>query len=168
VLLPLLPQSFFALYGAQAAGIANPVNPLLSATQIAEILRAAGTEVLVALGPDAGHGHRRQGARGPRSPAGAEGDRGRARDGGERDGDRRCTTSTPCSIASPPTARERPPHRAGRRAGYFHTGGTTGTPKLVRHTPRQPGVPGWAMGADAAARRSRCCSACRCSTSAAR
>src|SRR4030095_14029963 len=51
VLLPLLPQSFYALYGAQAAGIANPVNPLLSATQIAEILRAAGTRVLVALGP---------------------------------------------------------------------------------------------------------------------
>ena len=43
-LLPLLPQSFFALFGAQAAGIANPVNPLLSATQITEILRAAEPE----------------------------------------------------------------------------------------------------------------------------
>ena len=51
LLLPLLPQSFFALFGAQAVGIANPVNPLLSAAQISEILRAANTRVLVVLGP---------------------------------------------------------------------------------------------------------------------
>ena len=51
LLLPLLPQSFHALFGAQAAGIANPVNPLLSAVQLSEILRVANTRVLVALGP---------------------------------------------------------------------------------------------------------------------
>ena len=28
-LLPLLPEAFIALFGAEAAGIANPVNPLL-------------------------------------------------------------------------------------------------------------------------------------------
>ncbi|MBS0303146.1 MAG: AMP-binding protein, partial [Proteobacteria bacterium] len=50
-LLPLVPQAFFTLFGAQAAGIANPVNPLLSAGQIGEILRAADTRVLVTLGP---------------------------------------------------------------------------------------------------------------------
>src|SRR4051812_16595129 len=38
LLLPLSPQAFFALFGAQATGIANPVNPMLSATQLAEIL----------------------------------------------------------------------------------------------------------------------------------
>ena len=53
-LLPLLPQSFVTLFGAEAAGIANPVNPLLEAHQIAEILEAAGTKVLVALGPTQG------------------------------------------------------------------------------------------------------------------
>ncbi len=51
LMLPLLPQSFFALFGAEAVGIANPVNPLLEPGQIAEILRAAGTQVLVTLGP---------------------------------------------------------------------------------------------------------------------
>ena len=56
-LLPLVPQAFSALFGAEAAGIANPVNPLLGAGQIAEILRAARTKVLVALGPHAGHRH---------------------------------------------------------------------------------------------------------------
>ncbi|MFM7273759.1 MAG: AMP-binding protein, partial [Gammaproteobacteria bacterium] len=50
-LLPLLPQAFYTLYGAEAAGIANPVNPLLEVYQLVEILRAADTKVLVALGP---------------------------------------------------------------------------------------------------------------------
>ena len=60
--LPLLPQTFYALFGAQAAGIANPVNPLLSSAQIAEILRAAETKVLVALGPHGGLRHLGEGA----------------------------------------------------------------------------------------------------------
>ena len=51
LLLPNLPQTHFALWGAEAAGIANPVNPLLEAGQIAAILRAARTKVLIALGP---------------------------------------------------------------------------------------------------------------------
>lgn len=50
----LLPQAFVALYGAQAVGVANPVNPMLSAAQLAEILRAAGTQVLVTTGPAEG------------------------------------------------------------------------------------------------------------------
>ena len=50
-LLPLLPEAFITLFGAEAAGIANPVNPLLEPHQIAEILEAARTTVLVALGP---------------------------------------------------------------------------------------------------------------------
>ncbi len=50
-MLPLVPQAFFTLFGAEAAGIANPVNPLLEPHQIAEILEAANTKVLVALGP---------------------------------------------------------------------------------------------------------------------
>lgn len=51
LLLPLLPEAFITLFGAEAAGIANPVNPLLESYQIAEILEAARTSVLVALGP---------------------------------------------------------------------------------------------------------------------
>ena len=34
-LLPLLPEAFITLFGAEAAGIANPVNPLLEPYQIA-------------------------------------------------------------------------------------------------------------------------------------
>src|ERR1700689_2450957 len=50
-MLPLLPEAFITLFGAEATGIANPVNPLLEPHQIAEILDAARTTVLVALGP---------------------------------------------------------------------------------------------------------------------
>jgi len=49
-LLPNLPQTVFTLWGAEAAGIANPINPLLEPKAIADICRAAGTKVLVALG----------------------------------------------------------------------------------------------------------------------
>src|SRR4029077_20473854 len=56
-MLPLLPEAFIALFGAEAAGIANPVNPLLEPHQIAEILEAAQTKIIVALGPFTRHGH---------------------------------------------------------------------------------------------------------------
>ncbi|MBH8569184.1 acyl-CoA synthetase [Microvirga sp. STS02] len=48
-LLPNLPETHFTLWGGQAAGIVNPLNPLLEPAQIAEILNAAGTKVLVTL-----------------------------------------------------------------------------------------------------------------------
>jgi fatty-acyl-CoA synthase len=132
LLLPLVPQAFFALFGAQAAGIANPVNPLLSAAQIAEILRAAGTKVLVALGPAPGSDIwdkvQQVKAQLPQLKAivvvhGAA-DEGRG------------------IYHFDEAAGRFPADRlvSGRRieasdtAGYFHTGGTTGTPKLVLHT----------------------------------
>ncbi len=49
-LLPNLPQTHFVLWGAETAGIANPINPMLEADTIKEICQAAGTKVLVALG----------------------------------------------------------------------------------------------------------------------
>jgi fatty-acyl-CoA synthase len=49
-LLPNLPQTHFALWGAEAAGIANPINPLLKPTQIRDIMVSAKTKILVALG----------------------------------------------------------------------------------------------------------------------
>ncbi|RJX28667.1 MAG: acyl-CoA synthetase [Desulfarculus sp.] len=51
-LLPNAPQAHFVLWGAQAAGIANPVNPMLEPSVIADICRQADTQVLVAWGED--------------------------------------------------------------------------------------------------------------------
>ena len=49
-LLPNLPQTHYVLWGGEAAGIVNPINPLLESATIAEICQAAGTKILVALG----------------------------------------------------------------------------------------------------------------------
>lgn len=49
-LLPNFPQTHFILWGAEAADIANPINPLLEAATIADICRTAKTKMLVALG----------------------------------------------------------------------------------------------------------------------
>ena len=50
-LLPLLPEAFVTLFGAEAAGIANPVNPLLEPHQIAEILEAPSQTCWSLLAP---------------------------------------------------------------------------------------------------------------------
>jgi fatty-acyl-CoA synthase len=132
LLLPLVPQAFFALFGAQAAGIANPVNPLLSAAQIAEILRAAGTKVLVALGPVPGSDIwdkvQQVKAQLPQLEAivvvHGPADEAHAVHNFDE------------AVARLPSDRLISGRviQAGDTAGYFHTGGTTGTPKLVRHT----------------------------------
>jgi fatty-acyl-CoA synthase len=51
LLLPNLPQNHFGLWGAEAAGIANPINPMLEPEQIIEIMNAAKTKILVTLAP---------------------------------------------------------------------------------------------------------------------
>lgn len=56
IVLPNLPQFHFAFWGAQAAGIANPINPMLDAEHMASIMRTVGTKVLVTMGPQAGDG----------------------------------------------------------------------------------------------------------------
>ncbi len=49
-LLPNLPQTHFVLWGAQVTGIVNPINPLLEADTIKCICQTAHTKILVALG----------------------------------------------------------------------------------------------------------------------
>ncbi len=132
LLLPLVPQSFLALYGAQTVGVANPVNPMLSAAQLADILRAAGTRVLVALGPHPGSDIWQK----------VQAIRSQVPTlervlvvGGAAQAETAADDFDTLVAAQPADSL-----RSGRRpaatdvAGYFHTGGTTGTPKLVRHT----------------------------------
>ena len=49
--LPNLPETHLTVWGGEAAGIAMAVNPLLDATQIADLLRIAQAKVLVTLAP---------------------------------------------------------------------------------------------------------------------
>jgi fatty-acyl-CoA synthase len=141
-LLPLLPEAFITLFGAEAAGIANPVNPLLEPHQIAEILEAANTAVLVALGPVPGtdiwkkveqvrgrlkHLKAIVQVHGPGDPANkiySFGDLIKEQPSDRLVSNRRITGE--------------------QTAAYFHTGGTTGTPKLVCHTHANQVYQAWA------------------------
>ncbi|MFN0185054.1 MAG: acyl-CoA synthetase [Aquabacterium sp.] len=143
LLLPLVPQAFVTVLGAQAVGVANPVNHLLSAGQIAEILRAAGTRLLVALAPTEGSDiwDKVQAVRAelPDLKAvlvvGGHAHAALAAD----DFDRQVDAHRGDGLDS-----GRLP-QADDIAGYFHTGGTTGTPKLVRHTHANQVYQAWAL-----------------------
>ena len=151
LLLPLLPQSFFALFGAQAAGIANPVNPLLSAAQIAEILRAANTKVLVVLGPTPGADswEKLQRVKGELPNLKAIVVVGGAAEAvalGTPNGGPAIVDYDAVIETFPADRLSSGRHIAATDvAGYFHTGGTTGTPKLVRHTHGNQVYQAWAM-----------------------
>jgi fatty-acyl-CoA synthase len=133
-LLPNLPQTHFALWGAEAAGIANPINPLLEPAQIRDIMISAKTKVLVALGEHPGseiwpkvEAIRREvptleaviRVMGPSDESqgiyGYEERIGRY-DAERLDSERRIEPREVCSL--------------------YHTGGTTGTPKLARRIHR--------------------------------
>lgn len=142
-LLPLLPQSFFTLFGAEAAGIANPVNPLLEPHQIAEILEAAGTKVLVALGPTEGTDiwQKIEKVRGQLKHLKAivqvngPGDAAQNIHGFD------------ALVARQPADRllSGRVFKGSDTVAYFHTGGTTGTPKLVRHSHTNQVYQAWAV-----------------------
>ena len=51
IVLPNFPEMYFSLWGAETAGIANPINPLLDSKIIKEIMITAKSKVLIALGP---------------------------------------------------------------------------------------------------------------------
>jgi fatty-acyl-CoA synthase len=142
-LLPLLPESFVSLFGAQAAGIANPVNPLLEPAQIAEILRAAHTKVLVTVGPAVPEIWNKVERIRSELPAlkavvVLKGDSNTA--GG--------IYNYGQLAAAQPSDRLRSGRRiaSGDTAAFFHTGGTTGMPKLVRHTHRNQVYQAWLIG----------------------
>lgn len=50
-ILPNSPETMLTVYGAETAGIVNAINPLLEAPQLAEIMQAAETKILVTIGP---------------------------------------------------------------------------------------------------------------------
>jgi len=51
IVLPNFPEMYFSLWGAETAGIANPINPLLDSKIIKEIISTSQSKVLIALGP---------------------------------------------------------------------------------------------------------------------
>ena len=141
-LLPLLPEAFITLFGAEAAGIANPVNPLLEPHQIAEILQAANTTILVALGPVPGTDIWKK----------VEQIRGKLKHlkaivqvHGPGDPTKKIYSFSDLIREQPSDKLVSDRQISGEQtAAYFHTGGTTGTPKLVCHTHANQVYQAWA------------------------
>ena len=131
MLLPNIPEGHFTLWGAAAAGRACPVNYMLRPEHIAELLEKAGARVLVALGPDP---DLPIWDRVPEILARAPGIEtvlhvGAAPDDGTESRD------FAAALDAAPGDRELFDRALDRDSwsAYFHTGGTTGAPKLVRH-----------------------------------
>ncbi len=130
LLMPSVAETFFALWGAEIAAVANPVNYFLNASQIAGIMKEAGARALVAadasIFPDIwpkveeirkaipGLKVFRVGGTSP-LPDVIEFEAAAARKPADR-------------LVAPKTLER------GTLAALFHTGGTTGLPKLARHT----------------------------------
>lgn len=51
IMLPTLPQTIYSIWGAQAAGIASPLNPLLEPRHLAEIIDVTDSKVFVTMAP---------------------------------------------------------------------------------------------------------------------
>ncbi len=130
LLLPNLPETLFCLWAAETVGIANPVNPLLDGEIVASILAAAGTRVLVTLGDLPGSALWSQVERIRRCVPTLQAViivRGR----GSPDVIRYHDALARLDASPLPRAAWPAPQDA---ASLFHTGGTTGLPKLVRGT----------------------------------
>ena len=129
MLMPSVPETFFALWGAEIAAVANPVNYFLNASQIAGIMKQAGAKALIAADAVALPRHLAEGRGDPRGAAGAQGVPRR-----------RQVPRMPASSTSKRRSRGPAGRSAGRAqdcptrdtvAALFHTGGTTGLPKLA-------------------------------------
>jgi len=142
ILLPIVPQNYFALLGAATAGIAFPINWMLEASQIAALLNAARARVLVALGPTPGFEiWDKVTALRDRVPSlthvlQVKGPGGTSEDASDFD-----LLSGRQSDARLEFDRRIDPSNV---ALYVHTGGTTGMPKIARLVHRAIAYKSWA------------------------
>ncbi|ERI50298.1 AMP-binding protein, partial [Pseudomonas sp. EGD-AK9] len=146
-LLPNLPQTHFTIWGGEAAGIVNAINPLLEPEHIAELIHASDSELLVTLAPFPGTDlwAKVEALRGQLPALKAvlcvdlanllpEPQRSalKAQRGALPDG----VLDFDETIAACPSDHLESGRiiQAEDVASYFHTGGTTGTPKLAPHS----------------------------------
>lgn len=146
-LLPNLPQTHYTIWGGEAAGIVNAINPLLDPEHIAELIHASDSELLVTLAPFPGtdlwdkvHALRDQL---PELKAILCVDMANLLPEPQRSALKAQHGPLPDGVLDFDEAIAACPadHLESGRviaaddiASYFHTGGTTGTPKLAPHS----------------------------------
>lgn len=135
ILGPNIPSTHYALWGAQVAGRACPINFMLQPEHVASLLDASNAKVVVALGPDAELDVWSAVQKVP----GIAGRTVLAMDVSGTRGD----SFEAALQAEPDTLTFDPQLHPDRIAALFHTGGTTGAPKLVQHTHGNEAHTGW-------------------------
>jgi fatty-acyl-CoA synthase len=142
IVLPTVPQLYVAMLGAVAAGIACSVNWMLKGEQLAELVRSSNAKVLITLGPTPGYEiwENVQAIRSDIPPSvrilTVPGPGGTAI--AETDFDALAARASGEHLEF---AREVAPDEI---AAYVHSGGTTGSPKLVKLTHRGFAYKCWA------------------------
>lgn len=129
-MLPALVETQYVLWGAETAGIACPINFLLQPEHIAELLRAAGAKVLVACGPVPGSDIWQKALQVRVLVPGLV----LVKVLGEKTHDEDIIEFESACRAQPADLTFSDCPSRSDVAAYFHTGGTTGLPKLVVHT----------------------------------
>lgn len=139
VLLPGCLEYHLALWGGEAAGIVQPLNPLLTDEKLVALMTAARAKVLIAYGSDAESGMWSKAMR-LRGQVPTLTTVLRVAPHDEAPG---AAGALPEGVAEFDVLRAAQPSDrlvSGRDiaptdiAAYFHTGGTTGAPKLARHS----------------------------------
>lgn len=139
VLLPGCLEYHLALWGGEAAGIVQPLNPLLTDEKLVALMTAARAKVLIAYGSDAESGMWSKALR-LRGQVPGLTTLLRVAPHDEAPG---AAGTLPEGVADFEALRTAQPDDrlvSGRDiassdiAAYFHTGGTTGAPKLARHS----------------------------------
>jgi fatty-acyl-CoA synthase len=133
--LPLVPEAFYVKIAAETVGIVNPINPMLEVDHIVGIALAANTRILVIPGKDLNQDVFAKGC----ALAAANPDIHTVYVlGGGDECDGEMFLPLEASIAEQDGS-----HIIGGATGslddvvaFFHTGGTTGVPKLAQHTQR--------------------------------
>lgn len=143
-LLPNLPETHFVIWGGETAGIVNAINPLLEPTQIVEIMRAAKSTRLVALGPLPGAEIWAKALEVRKLMPEIE-TVIQVMGKGDKASGVLCFEE---EIAKQPADRLIRPRsiELDDLCSYFHTGGTTGAPKIAPHLQRGELIMGHMMG----------------------
>lgn len=132
LLLPNSVEHHLALWGAQAASIAFPLNPLLQSVNLVELLRAANAVVLMVPGSTPGCDLWEKALQ---IQAALPSIRWLVRVGGVEATGPGVLGFEQLISGLPDDALEFTCEGAKERiAAYFHTGGTTGAPRVVQHT----------------------------------